>query len=204
MKKLLLASVALFGFAGAAAAADLPVARAPPAPIIAAVPLFTWTGFYVGVNAGYGWKHQRQQRSSFRPAPSCRRPACRSPRGETTAAASSAAVRSATTTRSASSWSVSRPTSSSPISAARRHGLRPAGFRPLRSGGSDGGIDWFGTVRARAGFAFDRALVYATGGFAYGGADGNNGCLRRPLQQRRRTAPAGRSAAASNTPSPTT
>jgi outer membrane immunogenic protein len=27
--------------------------------------------------------------------------------------------------------------------------------------------DWFGTVRARAGFAFDRALVYATGGFAF-------------------------------------
>jgi len=55
MKKILLASVALFGFAGAASAADLPVRAAPPAPIIAAVPVFTWTGFYVGVNAGYGW-----------------------------------------------------------------------------------------------------------------------------------------------------
>jgi outer membrane immunogenic protein len=29
-------------------------------------------------------------------------------------------------------------------------------------------MDWFGTVRARAGYTFDRALVYATGGFAYG------------------------------------
>ncbi|HZH51989.1 MAG TPA: porin family protein, partial [Microvirga sp.] len=55
MKKLLLASVALFGFAGAASAADLPVRAAPPAPVVAAVPVFTWTGFYVGVNAGYGW-----------------------------------------------------------------------------------------------------------------------------------------------------
>ena len=27
--------------------------------------------------------------------------------------------------------------------------------------------DWFGTVRARAGVAFDRALIYATGGFAF-------------------------------------
>ena len=27
--------------------------------------------------------------------------------------------------------------------------------------------DWFGTVRARAGVAFDRVLVYATGGLAY-------------------------------------
>jgi outer membrane immunogenic protein len=30
-------------------------------------------------------------------------------------------------------------------------------------------------VRARAGVAFGQALVYATGGFAYGGADDNNG-----------------------------
>lgn len=29
-------------------------------------------------------------------------------------------------------------------------------------------MDWFGTVRGRAGFAFDRALIYGTGGFAYG------------------------------------
>ena len=55
MKKILLASVALFGFAGAASAADLPIRSAPPAPIVAAAPIFTWTGFYVGVNAGYGW-----------------------------------------------------------------------------------------------------------------------------------------------------
>jgi outer membrane immunogenic protein len=29
-------------------------------------------------------------------------------------------------------------------------------------------VDWFGTVRGRLGYAFDRALVYATGGLAYG------------------------------------
>ncbi len=29
-------------------------------------------------------------------------------------------------------------------------------------------IDWFGTVRGRAGYAFGRVLVYGTGGFAYG------------------------------------
>ncbi len=33
-------------------------------------------------------------------------------------------------------------------------------------------MDWFGTVRGRVGYSFDRALVYATGGFAYG--DVNN------------------------------
>jgi outer membrane immunogenic protein len=29
-------------------------------------------------------------------------------------------------------------------------------------------LNWFGTVRGRLGYAFDRALVYGTGGFAYG------------------------------------
>ena len=54
MKKILLSSVALLGLATGAMGADLPSRRAP-APVVAAVPLFTWTGFYVGVNAGYGW-----------------------------------------------------------------------------------------------------------------------------------------------------
>ncbi|MBF9197731.1 porin family protein, partial [Microvirga sp. BT290] len=53
MKKILLSSVALLGLATGAVAADLPSRRAP-APIIAAAPIFTWTGFYVGVNAGFG------------------------------------------------------------------------------------------------------------------------------------------------------
>src|SRR3954447_237146 len=55
MKKILLSSVALFGLSAAATAADLPRRQyVAPAPIVA-VPVFTWTGFYVGVNAGYGF-----------------------------------------------------------------------------------------------------------------------------------------------------
>ena len=31
-------------------------------------------------------------------------------------------------------------------------------------------LEYLGTVRARLGYAWDRTLVYGTGGFAYGGA----------------------------------
>lgn len=55
MKRILLGTVALvaLGAINSASAADLP-AKAPAygAP---AVPAFTWTGFYVGLYAGYGW-----------------------------------------------------------------------------------------------------------------------------------------------------
>jgi outer membrane immunogenic protein len=60
MKRLLLASVALCGGIGSAAmAADLPPPMAPPprapATYIPVVPLYNWSGFYIGANLGAGW-----------------------------------------------------------------------------------------------------------------------------------------------------
>ena len=55
----LLAGVAGVTLAAAAAsAADLPSPAAPPAPIIAA-PIFTWTGFYAGVQRRLGLARAR-------------------------------------------------------------------------------------------------------------------------------------------------
>lgn len=55
MKKLLLATTAAL-LAAPALAADLPRRSAPvaPAPVYAA-PVFTWAGFYVGAQVGYAW-----------------------------------------------------------------------------------------------------------------------------------------------------
>ncbi len=59
LRSLALGSVAAISLvAGGAMAADLPVRSAAPAPVYAA-PIFTWTGFYVGLNAGWvGFKSE--------------------------------------------------------------------------------------------------------------------------------------------------
>lgn len=56
MKTFFLAAAAA-ATAGMAQAADLPVRRAPPPPVVKAPPYvpFSWTGFYAGVNGGYGF-----------------------------------------------------------------------------------------------------------------------------------------------------
>ena len=53
MKKVFLAAL-MAGVASSAMAADLPTRKAPPAPMTYAPPVFSWTGFYVGVNGGWG------------------------------------------------------------------------------------------------------------------------------------------------------
>lgn len=53
MKKLLLASTALVAFAAGAQAADLGSPRMPIAAAVVA-PAFSWTGFYLGGNVGFG------------------------------------------------------------------------------------------------------------------------------------------------------
>jgi outer membrane immunogenic protein len=59
MKRVFLSGVALAALVGSASAADIPrrmaVERQVTAPVAYVAPAYNWTGFYVGLNAGWGW-----------------------------------------------------------------------------------------------------------------------------------------------------
>jgi outer membrane immunogenic protein len=55
LHRLLLSTILAFGVVASAAAADLPSEKGPPAYEPPPPPAFSWTGFYIGANGGYGW-----------------------------------------------------------------------------------------------------------------------------------------------------
>jgi outer membrane immunogenic protein len=125
---------------------------APAAPIIAAAPIFTWSGFYVGVNAGYGWSDDDFDAIDL---------ADDDNDGGFVGGAQ-----------------IGYNYQIGSFVVGVEGDLQWADFGDARFQIGDdvfeaGNDDWFGTVRARAGVAFDRALIYATGGFAF--ADEANG-----------------------------
>src|SRR5713101_1902643 len=73
MKKILLGSVATGALmaAGSANAADLgprPAYKAPP--IVAPIPVFSWTGCFVGAHGGYAWaKNDVREHTTFSSSP---------------------------------------------------------------------------------------------------------------------------------------
>lgn len=141
-----------------AQAADLP-RRAPPAPPARSLPVFTWTGLYAGLNAGYAFRAgssaytdptygtvtggnraggfagggQLGYNYQFTP-------------GSGLVIGFETDIQAASFAKADAAYLGSTP----------YYSVRPS-------------LDYFGTVRARLGYAFDRVLVYGTGGFAYGG-----------------------------------
>jgi outer membrane immunogenic protein len=160
MKKILLAGVAFAALSGTAFAADLPSRVAAPAPIIAAVPLFTWTGFYVGVNAGYGWNSGNSQFVD----PAFGYAGNNSDDGGFVGGAQIGY------NYQIGQFVIGVETDLQYANVGNKSNSYYAGG--IYSGNDSDG--YFGTVRARAGVAFDRALIYVTGGLAYGDLGNNN------------------------------
>ncbi len=168
----LLAGVAGVALAAAtASAADLPAREAPPAPIIAAAPIFTWTGFYGGVNAGWGWRSDDDESVVLGGAvPGT----LFFENGDDGGFVGGAQIGY---NYQIGSFVVGLEADIQWADTDSGENVRfvPAGvpgtFIP---GEFDNNLsDWFGTVRARVGVAFDRVLIYGTGGLAY--TDDNTG-----------------------------
>jgi outer membrane immunogenic protein len=173
MKTVFAALTACAGFVVAASAADLPAVRA--APPLDTPPAFTWSGFYLGGHAGYGWSD-----FDFRdPTVTITAPVL--PIGvvlgiplERKFKASNGIVGGQAginaqfgpilvgvegdftwTSLSGKYRSTSGPTAIGP-------------FALTTVEGAASRVDWLSTLRTRFGFTFDRFLIYGTGGVAFG------------------------------------
>ncbi|MBF9196750.1 outer membrane protein [Microvirga terrestris] len=157
--------------AAAASAADLPARAAPPAPIIAAAPIFTWTGFYAGVNAGWGWRSDDQQTVILGGATPGTLNFDNNSDGGFTGGAQIGYNYQIGSFVIGLETDIQWADTDQNVDVAFVPAGAPGTFVP---GTFDNNLsDWFGTVRARAGVAFDRVLIYATGGLAY--TDDNTG-----------------------------
>jgi outer membrane immunogenic protein len=182
MKKLAL-TVSIIAFSSAGAfAADLPAKVYTKAPVIAD-PVYDWTGFYVGGNVGYSWGQSRDDSSVTNGAGTIL--FASSDRSHLDGVVGGGQI--------GYNWQVQNWVwgFEADIQGTDEKGSRaftcPAGTCTPSTivGGPlalvivvpgaavplslDQKIDWFGTVRARAGvLATPKVLLYATGGLAYG------------------------------------
>ena len=137
-------------------AADLP-SRQPAAP--PPLPLFyNWSGFYAGLNAGLGWSNAGSVTVND-PVLGPQPVSASSKTGFVGGGQLGFNIQS-----DALVYGAEADIQYAGIGSSVNWG--PYGFLGVRSGNSG---QYFGTVRARAGYAIDRSLLYLTGGLAYGG-----------------------------------
>jgi outer membrane immunogenic protein len=138
MKRILMATVAAAAFtATGALAADIPARMPAKAP--AYVAGYNWTGGYIGLNAGAGFSDSLA--------------------GTTTTGFVGGA-------QIGYNWQGM----GSPLVLGLEADFQGSTQRESETVGTttvSARLPWFGTVRGRVGYAFDRAMIYATGGLAY-------------------------------------
>ncbi|MBX9931176.1 MAG: porin family protein [Methylobacterium sp.] len=185
MKKLLLASTVLAGLTATASAADLPRRAAPP--VFVPVPVFTWTGFYFGINAGYGFDAGDRGTNVYNNVfPNL----VRGPNGVPGAGGPSQVAFSDSSSEGfvgggqigynyqftpGSGLVVGIEADAQYVDFGRNRtafvltpGFTPNNGVQFVDPRGTASLDYFGTVRGRIGYAFDKVLFYGTGGFAYG------------------------------------
>ena len=186
MKSFLRSATALAGIAlaGSAFAADLPRRAAPP--VFVPVPVFTWTGFYAGINAGYGFGTGNDNNRTttvlatapvFAPGAVGAAVFNNRNNNEGFVGGGQIGYNYPFTPGSGVVIGVEADAQYVDFGSQRNNAsIIGANVNNLTFVNPNGlsGLDYFGTVRGRLGYAFDRTLVYGTGGFAYGGGGGND------------------------------
>ncbi|MBX9930328.1 MAG: porin family protein [Methylobacterium sp.] len=182
-RKLIFAS-AVITTSGAALAADLPRRAAPP--VFVQVPVFTWTGAYFGINAGYVFSGETRFDRTVGDLPNNNaalaaglRPFAARVRNEGFTGGGQVGYNYQFTPGSGvvvgfeadaaytdldRVSTFSNTTNLGPL-------VTPGAPLTTRINQYRGGLDYLGTVRGRVGYAFDRFMIYGTGGFAYGGVN---------------------------------
>jgi outer membrane immunogenic protein len=135
-----LAALAIAVSTGSALAADLPMRSS--APYYAPPPIFTWTGFYLGANAGFGFGHGTYG-------------------GDAAFGSQNGGLIGLT---------AGYNYQAGPLVAGIEADIDFSGIAgsnvPANSRFTSGNVTSVGTLRARFGYALDRALLYVTGGYA--------------------------------------
>ena len=162
MKRILWAGAFALAFGGQALAADLP--PPPPAPwapatyVPVAAPIYNWSGIYIGVNGGYafGTSDWTSPAAAGVPAATTGNFNTNGWLGGGTVGANYQFWGGAVLGVEGDwDWTNLNGTSSA----------APCITAPAT--GCQTSSDWLGTVRGRAGWAFDRVLLYGTGGVAF-------------------------------------
>jgi outer membrane immunogenic protein len=184
MKKIgLLPAVLLAAFSGAAFAADLPYRKAAPA-YVPPPPPPMWTGFYAGLNLGGGWSAKSVNPYALSPYVSATGAVHFLPGNDNGGSSAGGVVGGGQigynfqfTPNVVVGVETDFQGTSMRSGGNRNFLLYPdpvipgSYLLPLWPAGNPGvAVNWFGTVRGRAGFLFTPTLmVYGTAGFAYGG-----------------------------------
>jgi len=180
-KTILLASAVSLAALSSAFAADLPGRKTAPAAPVA--PVFTWTGFYAGLNAGVNWSNRNvnpayidndpvnpwtpQELIDLWPVPA---PYANNRTGFIGGAQIGYNYQIGQFVIGAEAdFMGSTANQSSSASIAIPNFLQNG--TAVETSNSKIQQSWLGTVRLRAGYAADRVLLYVTGGFAYGNVD---------------------------------
>lgn len=146
----LLSSAALLVGAAAASAADLPARNVYKAPI--AAPAFSWTGIYIGGNVGYGWGRTRGTAATTPTIGGLPGPGQFDLDGIVGGGQIGANYQIA-------NWVLGIE--------ADYQGSSVDGSGTLGAVTDSAKVERFGTVRGRLGYAWDRWMVYGTGGYAF-------------------------------------